>query len=427
MKQPDVSKTKIVAFLVGMFSPFTVSLVGEMPVGEIVLLLLFGWMALYFMLEHHLPGHLLKNRLLRWMLIAEGVALLGYMISDFVWQSSAHDAIRGWARMVFLGIDLLTVGYLFTVDGKLSLLWLEWGAVVGGTVQPIFIRPIFGDYWKFGFGTPVTLCVMLLLPLVGFWPGQAALLGLCALHFALNFRSVGGLCLVVSLMMFLLRMPLRLRVLAVPVLGLLGAAALAVIVNRSATTNRGHDVRSNISRQAMIVAALHGIRDHPFVGNGSWFGKSNVIYDFLEIRYEAAQEARLGGISREVGAPGDEQSFAIHSQILVAMAEGGLLGGTFFILYGGLLCWAITYYTFCKPWSPYGALVIYLLLEALVMLFMAPFSGPHRVYIAIASGVVLLVWRERAQERRPSSVSALVPRWKLPPAARAARPTGTTG
>ena len=404
-------------FLTGLLSPFTISLVGEMPAGELVLLMVLAWLALYFALEHHLPGHVLDNRLLRLMLLCEGIALLGYVISDTVWQSTVHDALRGWARMIFLGIDILALGYLFILGGQKSLIWLLWGEVVGGMILPCLHRPIFGDYWKFGFGGPVSLGLLLILPRLGFWPGQAALLGLSAVHFGLNFRSVGGLCLMVSVLMMLQRFPPRWRVIFLPVGGALAAGALVAITSWSASSNRSHDLRSDISRTAMLKTAWQSIKEHPFIGNGSWFGKSDVINNFLELRYDMAQEAHLGGIGREVIAADEEQPYAIHSQILVAIAEGGVLGGTFFILYGALLGAAMVYYIVFKAWSKHSGLYIYLLTNALFNLFMSPFSGVHRLYIATASCLLLLIWQEYCVGRPKQRVYDLRPQWGLPPRA----------
>ena len=415
INKTGLSSAGLAAFVVGLFSPFTVPLVGEMPVGEIVLLLVLGWMALYVALEHRLPARVLSNPLLCWMLVCEGIALCGYVMADMAWHSTVRDEVRGWARMVFLGIDLLTLAYLFAEGGRPALVSLMWGGVVGGMIQPLIFRPLFGDYWKFGFGTPLSVAVLLLVPMVGCWPGVLLTLGLSGLHFALNFRSAGGLFLLLSVLLVMQRMPVRLRLACIPVGALLAAGALGFIAHRSATANRSHDLRSNISRAAMLKAAWHGIEAHPFIGNGSWLGRSGVIDDYLEIRYATAQEEHLGGIGHEGVSADEEQSYAIHSQILVALAEGGVLGGAFFIFYGVLLLLAVAYYAGFRSWSPYSALYLYLLLSALFNLCMSPFSGVHRVYIATASGLLLLIWNEYAGQRAGRLPSSLAPKWKVPP------------
>ncbi len=410
------SHARAAAFLVGLFSPFTVSLVGEMPVGELVLLAVLGWMAAVLVLDHRLPGRLLAHPLLRWMLVCQGIALVGYVTSDMVWHSRTVDELRGWARMVFLAIDLLTLAYLFTVGGGGALLWLLWGEAVGGMIYPLLFRPLFGDYWKFGFGLPVSLAVLLLLPGMGFWLSLGATLGLSVLHFALNFRSLGGLFFVLSGLLVLQRMPLRWRAVCIPLAAVLAAGSLAWIAQRSATANRSHDLRSDISRKAMLKAAWHGVEDHPFIGNGSWLGRSGVINDYLAIRYATAQDEHLGGIGQEYAPLDEAQSYTIHSQILVALAEGGVLGGAFFLLYGALIVASLGYHVVLRPWSPYSVVYLFLLLLALFNLLMSPFSGVHRVYIATACGLLLLLWNEYAARRTAAPVSTLAPRWGTPSA-----------
>ena len=410
-----ITKEKIAAFFVGLLSPFTVSLVGEMPVGEVVLLMVFGWMVVYLTIEHRWPGNLLRNRLLRWMLVCQGFALLGYVISDLCWGSSPLDMARGWARMAFLGIDLFTLGYLFLAGRKGTLIALQWGAVIGGMIPPLIARPLFGDYWKFGFGTPVCLAVLLLLPSVGFWLGEAALFGLCALNFLLNFRSLSATFLVVSVLLLVIKQPVVVRLFILPVFVLLTGMALVVFTELSGAANRNHDLRSDVSRTAMLEAAAHGFVEHPLMGNGSWFSRSDVINDFLERRFEKAQEIHLGGIARQAMATDEENPYAIHSQLLVALAEGGILGGAFFLLYGAALFWTTAHVVLFQRWTGFSALYLYVLINAFFNLLMSPFSGVHRVYIAVASGLVLVIWGEEYAGRQPKKhLSGLRPRWRLP-------------
>ena len=58
----------------------------------------------------------------------------------------------------------------------------------------------------------------------------------------------------------------------------------------------------------------------------------------MVIRHEAAVAAHVGGFADANRDPG---AVAIHSQLLVALAEGGLFGAAFFFLYGGALFWAL--------------------------------------------------------------------------------------
>ena len=72
----------------------------------------------------------------------------------------------------------------------------------------------------------------------------------------------------------------------------------------------------------------------PFIGQGSWFEQIERAMEnrFVEIRAENARAAGVGGFGDD-----DGDTMAIHSQVLVGLAEGGLLGGCFFIAYGVFL------------------------------------------------------------------------------------------
>ena len=114
---------------------------------------------------------------------------------------------------------------------------------------------------------------------------------------------------------------------------------------------------------------------------------------FVEIRAENAKEAGVGGFGDD-----DGETMAIHSQVLVGLAEGGILGGCFFIAYGVFLVLVR-----CATWGIDPAVgsvdddFLFVLLRGLLNLFFTPFSGAARVDIAATVAVVLYLGRERKQ------------------------------
>ncbi len=95
---------------------------------------------------------------------------------------------------------------------------------------------------------------------------------------------------------------------------------------------------------------------------------------------------------------------AIHSQILVCLAEGGLLGGVFFLFYGAMLLWALGWLVLTQRWQLWTHLGVFFLLLKLCDLATSPFSGAHRVLIAAAVGLILLLWhRAPASFRRAAT------------------------
>ena len=398
--------------LAGTLTAFTVSLVGAMPVGEFILLGVVAYVALGVCLDHRLPGPLLRMPLLGAFLALQAMALFGYVFSDFYRGSSGADMARGWARMVFLALDLVAVAFLFGRSPRNYVL-LVAGLSLGDAAFSLVETPLFGDYWKFGFGIPVTVLVCAVTPRLGLWGAGGTMLGLGAVHFVLNFRSMGLLMFLVGSLVFAKALPRRLRPYVTPAaLGLGLAAVLVVSVGLRNEDGAHHDSRSNISRSSMIRAVLDGVQESPVIGHGSWFSRSHVMAHYIEIRNERARLAGIGGFDeRELGA-----DVAIHSQILVALGEGGILGGSFFLAYGALLLWGVGYVVFVQPWNARTPLFLFTLTLALWHLAMSPFSGAHRVSIAMAAGLILLLWREAgAATGRPVVVAAgRVPARNLP-------------
>ena len=154
--------------------------------------------------------------------------------------------------------------------------------------------------------------------------------------------------------------------------------------------------RSDVSRSSMIIAASQGFLSSPLIGQGSWFSRSPVWDNFMSIRAKAAKAAHVGGFPEANEGPG---AVAIHSQILVALAEGGVFGGSFFVAFGIALSAAIYRLVFVQRSDRFTGIYLLILLSALGNLLLSPFSGAHRVYIAIACGLVLYLKRETIEFR----------------------------
>jgi hypothetical protein len=83
--------------------------------------------------------------------------------------------------------------------------------IVGGVLAPLFISPLFGDYWKFGFASPVCLALLLFGPKYGRLFCAAALFVMAIANIALGYRSLGVLCGLLILLMAVNWLPLKLK------------------------------------------------------------------------------------------------------------------------------------------------------------------------------------------------------------------------
>jgi len=386
----------------GLLTAFTVSLVGEMPVGELILLGVAGWVVLCAIVHRDLPGPLLERRFLFLLLGAQCIALLAYMLSDFYRHSAPHDMARGWARMVLLAIDVIAMAYLLG-RSRFIFAWFLAGQLVGDIAASLLFGALFGDVWKFGYGIPVTYAVLAAASSVGPLTVLLAAGGLGALHFALDFRSVGALCLLLAGATGVQMIPPRLRLWALPCCAL---ATIVIAAGLFARMRTGDDMahrgsRSDVDRAAMLQAASEAFVESPLIGQGSWFSRSKVYDNLLQIRYDLATEAGVGGFVGPNEEP--ENVAALHSQLLVTLAEGGIFGASFFLVYGAGLAWALWNLVMVQAWQRTQPVRVFLLLLAGWNLFMSPFSGAHRVYIALAVGVILLVQSDNANSREATA------------------------
>ena len=307
--------------------------------------------------------------------------------------------IRGWLRMIFLLIDIAALSLLFGAGNRPFVLML-----VGLSLSSVitFLKgPLFGDYWKFCFAYPITIVVLLAIPrYLGVWTTVAASGGLGIVHLLMHFRSLGMQCLLLAVLLLSTKIVAQvyrkyLFMICLPLM----LATLPWTVERLLMVTDGRASRSNVERSAMLQAAWEGFLASPVIGNGSWFSRSDVWDNFLMIRSQKAFDAGKGlGFD-----PREFEGIAIHSQILTALAEGGLLGGTFFVAYAALLLLGFWYILTEATWCWLTPIRLSILISSFSALIMSPFSGTARLEIAmaVALSLVLLDERRLAREERP--------------------------
>ena len=385
----------VAAVLAGMLTAFTVSVGGEMPLGEVVLTGVLAWIAFCTVVTCRIPPEVPRDRLFRALLVCQVVAFAAYVFSDIYRHSSPHDMGRGWARMVFLAIDIVSVAYLVGCS-RANLLLFLYGQLLGDALHAFAFGPLYGDMWKFGVGVPLTYLAFLAASLMGRPAVVCAALAMSAVNFAMDFRSFGGICLLAGAATLVSLFPRRARPwLVIPAIALVAVGIGAYGLGRG---DNYRSTRSDISRSAMLVSASDGFLSSPLIGQGSWFSNSKVFDNFMMIRAETAKANHIGGFPEDNEDPG---TVAIHSQILVALAEGGVFGATFFMAYGAALAAAICRLTFTLAGDRFTGIYLLVLLAALFNWFLSPFSGAHRVYIAVACALILLLQRPPVAALRP--------------------------
>ena len=377
------------AFLIGLLTQSSVNVVGNMPLAEFVVLAIIALLSTRAAVEKRVPAGLFRTPLF-WIFVgAQVIAFAAYVFTDLYRGSSGNDMIRGWSRMVFLGMDVVAITYLFGAQSA-CFISAQVGLMLGGVLAMVLEGAQYDAYWKFGLGGPVTIAVFLISPYFGRFLRITVIGALALVHLSLDFRSMGGVCLLAAMLLAVQSIPRPLRALIL-IPALLGGAALTFWMNnrqQSEDTARGS--RSNVERTAMLVAAAEAVVESPLIGQGSWFSNSKVMDNFQLLRSEGARLAGVHGYAVD----SEETNIAIHSQLLVSIAEGGLFGGTFFIVFGAAIVWALWYCTIRRASDAGTPIYIFVLLNATWNLFFSPFSGAHRIGIATGCGLIFLLWRE---------------------------------
>ena len=330
------------------------------------------------------PAKSFENSLVRRVLIAIAISLIGYILSDLYYGSEFADLAAGWGRWIFLGINFVGLSCLLGMRWS-NLHLIVLGEAIGGVVALYTVSDEPGDWWKFGFAVPVTFGVLTLTDKRPRVLAGLALLILGTVHIFLAFRSLGTACFIGGALVFVPKIGKRFRkaavvgamVIVVPVLIYIFSAAG---FNEDEARSKG----SNENRSDMLVVGWNAFVDHPFLGNGSRLVKTGVMERYFAERTLRSKDKRV--LTEE-----DETEKSLHTQILSALAEGGLLGGAFFFIYGLILLRALQIAVF-NEFSHRPIVLVFLILGCFDF-WMSPFSTTARFEIALycSTAVTLIV------------------------------------
>jgi hypothetical protein len=364
-----------VCAVVGFATPFTVQTLGNFPIAEGILLVAA--------IRRQWPAGAARTRAFSVHLVLQMVGLAAYIGSDLYRGSAEADYLRGWSRMAFVAIDLTGLALLIGPSWRRFVVFVaSWG--LGQAACAIIFGPLFDDWWKFGFAETATFLALIAVGRAGRLPAALVAVVLGALHIVLEFRSLGLECLMVAISLYLVRLPRLWRMAAIfATLAVIGVALSGLFDERSQKGISKHV--SDSERRAMMEVAAESFADSPLIGQGSWFSTTGMRRR-IEARYIQLSET-FNGYTEE-----QEHDLSVHSQLLTALAEGGLFGGSFFIAYGFLLMWAMAYCL--RTTRPHQPIVLMILIEGLWNLAIAPFSGPARVQIALSAVLALLLWQQ---------------------------------
>lgn len=405
-----VSAIAILVLVCGALTPIKLNLIGEIFASELLLPLVA--LAVRFS-----PGgdRGLRDRLFATLLVASFASMGGYVLSDLVQGTRPDQFLRGWGRVGLIVSDFIALAVIIGQDRR-HLWWYALGAGIGSMLFLRLVSHAPLALWKFGYADPVlaasaALGVFLPVRVAGAW---IALLGVYSMW--TDFRSFAGICLAIAGYLWI-RAARPLRPLAGSAsafkLVLAAAAVLAmVLVTLSMTGGSGTGRRSesDAGRRAAFETGIEAVKRSPLIGYGSWAENGELAAMYLNRVNE------LRGLKAGAGADRNT-AFNPHSQILHAWFEGGIFGTALLVTMLWQLLRTGRWLVMRRPVDALTPLLLYFTISMLWNLFMSPFTAPHRLGIAIAAAILVMMSIERrGADGRPSTSGERIP----PPAAPAA-------
>lgn len=382
----------LLAFITGLTLSFNISVIGELPIAELVMLF-----TLPLLLA--VQGRRLNRVGVKPIYILILLWLVSQAVADLYRQTPFVDWTRGEATIIFFAIDFAFFVVLLGQNQRRKL-----GFMVGFAIGSLLIARFAptelaaDDPWKFGYATGVNLLAVLagsyLFHIRRYLLCALVLVGMVGINLLANFRSPVLLMLIAAPF----TLPLiperigRLRLLpragsfsrmAVLALLALCAAAIAGGLVRLATTSGFIDEDAQAKNESQlqggfllagrpeIVVSSRAVLEHPFIGWGS-FAKS---YKFVEMLNDFQTKY---GFQTDLADTEENLQGLIpaHSHIMGAWVWAGMLGAVFWVYIFLLAGKALLKLSLLKP--PLALFYAFLLVSFLWDILFSPFQAFRR-------------------------------------------------
>jgi hypothetical protein len=398
ISSPRFDRLSVFILFCGLTSPIIIQAVGLLFLGEIILSV-FG---LFILLNRFFPSpnrwtvQILSSPVLQQSLIALGITFLGYFISDWHAHSSTADCLRGWARLIFLFLDIVALSCA-SLQNRWNLWWFSIGLGVGGVIRAAIIGDVFNpENWKGLFSPAFSLLLLICTSPI---PNQYILAGLIGLfglvNVILDARILALQCLIVSAITWVkiknvTKIPIKKILISLCIALFLLLAVYSYTEGQYASRRDG----SNITRMAGYQVAAKAILESPIIGYGSWAKNkeyANEYIDLIKLSYPEPLRPRLYEEVAYIPA---------HSQIVQAWVEGGILGIAFFLWFGYGLIWGIMFLVNQPYYNRFFPLFLFNLVISFWHFWASPFASGHRITMAISVATLCILSLEEHYQLR---------------------------
>jgi hypothetical protein len=411
--QPGISRVKwelgdLLAFIIPCLIFIEVRLVGRLFLPEMILLVLCP-----FLLRNR--GRILWTGPPKTLIVLGLLWLSAQIITDGIRATPFADFSRGWSN---IGIFLLefSVIYLLVTKSERRVFLFAIGICIGQFLQYFIAPNIFaagGETWKFGIGYAVTFLLILSTQLR--WVrrvnnlGEAILLAAAVLNVVMESRSIGGICFIAALYLFVQRRtkpsqtvppkvsPIKLVLAAsillvsgVVVLKFYGFVASSGMLGESSQQKYESQASGDFGlliggRQELLVSSL-AIMDSPVIGHGSWAKDPKYIAMLPEMLSKYGYETPPISYDEELS-----DLIPTHSFLFGAWVNSGLLGAVFWfwvIVFCGKIL--LVLYKSREPLTP---VIVFVGINLIWNVLFSPFGAETRLYTAYYLVLIMFVHR----------------------------------
>ncbi|MGA7856552.1 MAG: O-antigen ligase family protein [Terracidiphilus sp.] len=393
-----------VALGIGLTCSFIVRIVGDIPVGEILLLPLLPLLLIFHGRRVVRPGMTLIGVLM-------GLWLIGQILSDVLRATQQNDWMRGDARIIFFAIDIVCLTVLLTGNERRKTIFIAAYAV--GSLLAVRFQPALGvesDLWKFGYSMGTIMIVVLISSFFYryrlYLVTAILLVAIMGVNLYENYRSpVLDLLVAAALVMPIVPERIgRLRLLPragsagrIAVLaGLaLSAGFLAIALVRLATSTGiiGQEAQEKNQQQSHLSAGIllggrpeilvssRAVMDSPILGHGSYAKDMKYTEMLSDIQVENGIQTDLEDQEASQGM------IPAHSHLMSTWVQAGIFGAIFWIYILWLVFKGVIRVATLRP--PNAPLYAWMLVGFAWDILFSPFGNTARMQEALMLVIIL--------------------------------------
>ena len=394
----ELNKNSIIFFILGTLFFLKIEFLQNIYVGELILAF---YLTIYFIKNRNLRIHktLFSNSYFLILILSLVLFLFGQILSDIINHLGLNDSINGVGRILVLLVNIYTL-YLIKLQNKKYFFSLITGVIISLFLVFFINGGYYNLGWKNGLAIPITFFIILLFAQKNLIKITIIGLLLCILNIFFDFRSLSFYLLILSMGVFVRLLYLsyskkyfKLKIL---ILILLGGAffTFLYIQNYSLELKKfpegGNIKERRISsdnwRLAGIMTAKEAIVSAPIFGYGSYIRNQKLFNKWALLISELNNIKDIAGIKSYYLKNSEKLSlvYAIHSQILQAWLEGGILRFIFYLILEFYLIKYLLQTIFSQPRNSFWGLFILLAIMVSGNILITPFAGVHRIYISLA-------------------------------------------